>query len=75
MAQRGSDVVVRGRVTSFDEHRGVGEITADDGAVYPFHCTVIADGTRTIDIDTPVEFEVVPGLRGRWEAAAVTKAS
>ena len=70
MAQRGSHVT--GTVTAFDEHRGLGEITAPDGTVYPFHCTVIADGTRTIAVGTNVEFEVVAGLRGRWEAAAVT---
>jgi cold shock CspA family protein len=66
---------VKGTVTAFDAHRGLGEITGADGTVYPFHCTVIADGTRTINVDTPVEFDVVPGLRGRWEAAAVTKAT
>jgi cold shock CspA family protein len=64
---------VTGKVTAFDEHRGLGEITGDDGTVYAFHCTVIADGSRTIAVDTPVEFEVAPGLLGRWEAAAVTK--
>jgi cold shock CspA family protein len=58
-------------VTAFDEHRGLGEITSDDGSVYPFHCTVITNGTRTIAVDTHVEFEVVPGHLGRWEAAAV----
>jgi cold shock CspA family protein len=65
---------VRGRVTSFDEHRGWGDITAAGGTVYPFHCTVISDGTRTIAVDTAVEFEVRPGHLGRWEAAAVTPA-
>ncbi len=60
-----------GRVTAFDERRGIGEITGDDGTVYPFHCTVIADGSRTIAVDTAVEFEIVPGHQGRWEAAAI----
>jgi len=73
MAQRGSHVT--GQVSSYDEHRGLGEITGADGTAYPFHCTVIADGTRTIAVGTAVEFEVRPGLLGRWEAAAVTKAS
>jgi cold shock protein len=62
---------VRGSVSTFDEKRGLGEVTADDTTVYPFHCTVIADGTRTIAVDTRVEFEVVPGRLGRWEAAAI----
>ena len=60
-----------GSVTAFDQRRGLGEITADDGVIYPFHCTVIADGTRTIAVGTSVEFDVIPGHQGRWEAAAV----
>jgi len=62
---------VRGEVSTFSEPRGLGEITADDTTVYPFHCTVIADGIRTIAVGTLVEFEIVPGPLGRWEAAAI----
>ena len=65
----------RGTVGAFDERRGIGEIVADDGTVVPFHCTVIADGSRRIDPGTAVEFDVVPGLLGRWEAAAVERRS
>ena len=61
-----------GTVSAFDEHRGRGEITAEDATVYPFHCTEIADGTRTIAVGTHVEFEIVPGPLGRWEASAIT---
>ena len=63
-----------GKVSAFDERRGLGEIAADDATVYPFHCTVIADGTRTIEVGAPVEFEVVPGRLGHWEAAAIKPA-
>lgn len=63
--------MTRGTVSAFDEQRGLGEVTADDATVYPFHCTVIADGTRTIDVGATVDFEVVPGRLGQWEAAAV----
>ena len=63
-----------GTVSAFDERRGLGEITADDATVYPFHCTVIADGTRTIEVGAPVKFEVVPGRLGRWEAAEIKPA-
>jgi cold shock CspA family protein len=62
----------RGRVTRFDAATGLGEITGADGATFPFHSTVIADGTRTIAVGAEVEFEVVPGHLGRWEAAAVS---
>lgn len=61
-----------GAVARFDAGRGLGEITGADGATYPFHATVIADGTRTIAVGTPVEFVVIPGHLGRWEAVAVS---
>ena len=41
-----------GTVTAFDEARGCGTVRADDGATYCFHCTAIADGTRTIEVGT-----------------------
>ncbi len=66
------NVNMRGTVDRFDAERGLGEITGADGATYPFHSTVIADGTRTIAVGTAVEFEVIPGHLGRWEAAAVS---
>jgi cold shock CspA family protein len=64
-----------GTVTAFDEHVGLGQITADaddGGAVIAFQCIAIADGTRTIEIGTPVSFELVPKL-GRYEAAAIVE--
>jgi cold shock CspA family protein len=57
-----------GSVSAFDEHRGLGTIAGDDGTTYHFHCTGIADGSRTIEPDTPVRFDVVAGRLGRWEA-------
>jgi cold shock CspA family protein len=64
---------MRGHVRMFDERRGLGEIEADDGSTITFHCTAIADGSRRIAAGTPVEFEVVAGLLGRWEAAAIER--
>ena len=58
---------MRGTVTSFDKVVGLGEITRDDGAVVPFHCIVIADGSRDIPVGTEVEFDVM-GKLGRYEA-------
>lgn len=60
---------VEGTVVAFDAERGLGEVESADGRRYPFHCTRIADGTRTIPLGARVEFLVVPGLPGRWEAA------
>jgi cold shock CspA family protein len=65
---------LRGTVASFDAATGLGEIAGADGATYPFHSTVIADGSRNIAVGTAVEFEVIPGHLGRWEAAAVSPA-
>jgi cold shock CspA family protein len=65
---------MRGTVTRFDAGRGLGEIESDDGATYPFHSTVIVDGTRTIPVGAAVEFDVIPGHLGRWEATAVSYA-
>ena len=65
---------MRGTVASFDAARGIGKIAGRDGLTYPFHCTVIADGSRTIADGAEVEFDVVPGHLGRWEAAAVRPA-
>jgi cold shock CspA family protein len=61
----------RGTVRFFDERRGRGEIEADDGATFPFHSTAITDGTRRIAPGTPVDFDVVAALPGRWEATAI----
>jgi len=63
-----------GVVAAFDEHRGLGTILADGGEEVPFHCTAIADGTRTIPVGRPVRFSVVAGRLGRWEADHVAPA-
>lgn len=67
---------MQGVVAEFDEHVGLGVVESADegGRRYPFHCTQIADGSRTIDVGATVTFEVVPGHRGEWEAAAIAKA-
>ena len=63
----------RGRVRSFDERRGMGWITSEDGNVLAFHSTAIAKGSRRIAEGAQVEFDVVAGVPGRWEAAAIEK--
>jgi cold shock CspA family protein len=64
--------VRRGKVDTFDDAAGLGMIRADDGGAYPFHCTQITGGTRTIEPGTTVEFVVFAGHMGRWEARSVT---
>lgn len=64
---------LEGTVSSFDEPRGLGTVAGDDGTDYPFHCTAIADGSRTIEPGTRVRFEISAGL-GHWEAALLEPA-
>jgi cold shock CspA family protein len=61
-----------GVVAEFDEAVGLGTVRSDDGVTHPFHCTAIADGSRTIEPGTAVTFAVVAGHQGLWEATAVT---
>lgn len=66
--------VYSGRIATFDDHVGRGEVEARGGMHFPFHCTAIADGTRTIAPDTPVRFRLVPGPLGALEAVAIKQA-
>jgi len=61
-----------GTVTEFDDPKGWGTVTTDDGVEHFFHCSAIADGTRFVEVGTAVTFDVVPGRLGRWEAAAIS---
>ncbi len=70
-----ADGLVTGQVASFDDPRGYGTVVADDGrGPWFFHCTAIADGTRTIEVGDRVVFTVVPGHIGRWEAMDINRA-
>lgn len=60
-----------GKVETFDKDVGLGAVRAEDGRLYPFHCTEIADGSRDIAVGTEVDFAVAPGHGGTWEARAV----
>ena len=70
----------RGRVSEFDAAVGLGRVESggggagdagDTGESYRFHCTQIADGSRSIEVGTEVSFSLVPGRLGQWEAAGV----
>ena len=63
--------VTSGTVTEFDDAAGLGTITAENGTTYRFHCTAIADGTRTIAVDTKVAFEPMPARHGTYEAGEI----
>ncbi|MFZ6002716.1 MAG: hypothetical protein ACOYXM_02180 [Actinomycetota bacterium] len=63
---------MQGTVAAFDDDRGLGEVRSGDD-LYPFHCTAILDGTRTIDVGTKVTFGLRAAGLGRWEATAIEK--
>ncbi len=63
-----------GTVTDFDEAVGLGVIKDDDGVRLTFHCTAIADGTRTIEVGAAVTFKLAAGPMGRWEARSIKAA-
>jgi len=64
--------LTEGTVTEFDEAAGLGTVTTGDGTAYPFQCTQIADGTRTIAPGTAVTSGVRPWHSGRYKATAIT---
>ena len=64
-------MALRGRVAAYDDHKGYGYLEVDGGGRLFFHCTAIADGSRTIPVGVEVEYEAVTDPRGKPEAAAV----
>lgn len=58
-------------MADYDDHKGYGWLDTGDGERLFFHCTAIADGTRTIPVGIEVEYEPVTDPRGQPEAAAV----
>ena len=64
---------MRGTVTAFDAHVGLGDITVADGTVVMFHCAEIADGSRKSEVGTEIECDVVMKF-SRAEASAIRPA-
>jgi hypothetical protein len=64
-------------VTAFDDNVGLGLVRLDSSGAWEraeelsFHCTSIADGTRTVTVGAHVSVVVVPGRMGRYEAVDV----
>lgn len=63
-----------GRVASFDDDRGLGIVAGDDGSELGFHCTAVADGTRTIEVGVAVSYRTRARHLGRWEATDIRPA-
>lgn len=62
-----------GKVSKFDASGGLGVIISEDGNEITFHCIVISDNSRTIDVGAPVAFTLMPSLGGKVEASVVQK--
>ncbi len=66
-----------GMVTDYDEAAGLGTITLHGAHSHPerqtigFHCTQIADGSRSIAVGTRVRFQIIRVNLGRFEASAI----
>lgn len=61
-----------GTITEFDEAKGLGTVTADNGTAYVFHVIEIADGTRSIDVGQAVRFQPLAKF-GRFQASKLRK--
>ncbi len=57
--------MAQGTVKWFNEQKGFGFITADDGQdVFVHHTSINQDGFRTLDEGQQVTFEIVSGPKG-----------
>ena len=65
----------RGSVVEFDQDKGFGQVESAAGQRLFFHCTAVADGSRTIPVGSDVVFEVAGGHGGAWEATSVVRIS
>ncbi|MFT5204634.1 MAG: cold shock CspA family protein [Candidatus Aldehydirespiratoraceae bacterium] len=80
MSRHSSDSTRQGRVHTYDDAAGYGTILEDAAenvaaenvaGEWFFHCTAIADGSRTIATEQPVSFALIPGHLGRYEATDI----
>ncbi len=65
--------IATGRVASYDEEKGLGEVVSDGGEKYGFHCSAVTDGTRHVEERARVVFAVRPAHFGRLEAYPLLK--
>ena len=64
--------MAQGTVKWFNDSKGYGFITSDDGQdVFVHHTDIKADGYRTLQEGAKVQFEIVSGQKGP-RAASVT---
>jgi cold shock CspA family protein len=78
VSRHSSGATRQGRVHTYDDAAGYGTVL-DDAAEnvageWFFHCTAIADGSRSITTEQPVSFVLTPGHLGRYEATNIRPA-
>jgi len=67
--------VSKGKVKWFDNKKGYGFITPENGKdVFVHHSAIQGEGYKTLEEGQDVEFDIVQGPKGE-QAANVTKAS
>lgn len=65
--------MLTGVVVDFDVQVGLGVVrSSSDSQLLNFHCMEIADGTRRIEVGSPVVFRRIGAPCGSWEAGTVT---
>lgn len=60
-----------GVVVELDEPAGLGRIAASGGLELAFHCTAVADGSRSVPLGARVAFRVAAAHGGGWQATEV----
>jgi CspA family cold shock protein len=69
----GEKAMPRGRIKWFNEKKGFGFISQDDGdEVFVHYSSIKQEGFKTLDEGDEVEFEVAPGRKG-MQAVDVVK--
>ena len=64
--------IMKGQVKWFDDKRGYGFITSEEGVDTYVHFTaIVTEGYRTLKHNWRVEYDVVATDDGRWEARNV----
>lgn len=63
---RGSSKVAQGTVKWFNDSKGYGFISLDDGSkdVFVHHSAIMGEGFKTLSEGQRVEFEIVQGAKG-----------
>ncbi len=65
--------MIKGTVVWFNDRRGIGYISRDEGEdVFVHHSSIQGKGYKTLSTGNKVEFEIVKGKKG-YEAIEVVK--